>query len=377
MKIGTIYTLYGRRAGAELFFERTIVGLARTLKAETYVFCNSQAYETLKNESLPFLIPVKINHLNSQVKKAFWLEFLSKNTIKTYGIDVFWIPSGTNHFPGNWRVPNVVTFLDLGEYHVKRKYDLKRTIYRKLICVPRSLRRATVLTSISGATDGDLQNLFSRSSKVIYPGISPRESRQGPSQEPIDVIFNETGVTLTDFIFTPGRTDYEGKGLDILLAAYKKFTSQAPNAPSLVLVGPEGEGHHRFIDKIKELGLSDRVFWLGRVSDECVDALYASCCFVVISSKFEGFGFPVLEAMQNHVPVICSDAGSLPEVVGDAALIFESGSIEQLYQRMFFLFNSEHERDRLRNLGTERVKIFSWERTFVEMAHIFESLVGK
>jgi len=374
MKIGTIYTLYNRRAGAELLFEKIVRGIQDQYpNIYFHIYCNKQAYDTLPETSSRThkqLVP----QLERQHTKAFWLEFQARKQVESDGLDLFWIPSGANSFPGKWNLPNVVSILDVGEYYVKGKYDLQRTIYRKHICLPRSISRAKIITTISYNAADALQKIFRLSTKptVIYPGPNPRQPDPDQGQ-PADMIQKETGEKLHEIILTPGRTDYTGKGLDILLNAYTTFLKHTKNPPPLILVGPKGEGHVRLIKHLQQPALADKAKWLGRVSDTCIDALYSLSRFVIIPSRYEGFGFPILEAMQHHVPVICSNAGSLPEIAGDAALIFPSGNKQSLAANMLKLQQNHELATKLVASGKQQLGNFSWDKTIHSMQQTFSS----
>jgi glycosyltransferase involved in cell wall biosynthesis len=372
MNIATIYTLYGRRAGAELLFEKTITNLAcRYDNISFTIFCNKNAYDTLKvikNESLNIRYE---RLLNNQLLKIFWLLVVSKFVInKKY--DCFWIPSGTNSFPGNWPINSVVTFLDFGELKIPHKYDFKRTIYRKLICIPLSIKRGDSFTTISESTRSDLLNFFNKDSCLIYPGMSPRIiSDNIPDHKKL--IKDECGIDLHDkILFTPGRTDYFGKGLDTLVSAYEQLYLIEPDIPKLVFAGPEGEFHEKLIDKISTGGLSKNVYYVGVVSDRCIDALYKASLATIIPSKFEGFGFPPLESMFHKVPVICSNAGSLPEVVGDAAEIFQAGNVTDLFNTIRHILHNPSRVLELIKKGSERIHLFSWEENSLKMYELFK-----
>jgi len=377
MKIGTIYTLYGRRAGAELYFEKILNGLLQKYPAISFIiFCNEEAYHALPEDG-PRLKKRVIKWLNNQFLKTLWLELFSKKIVEKESADVFWIHSGTNNFPGKWVIPAVVTFHDLGEYFVKNKYDFLRTFYRKVICIPRSIRRAAVITAVSNTTANDLKSIFNlkKFPLVIYSGSSPREKEAGSfNDSPVEVIEKETSIHLDQIIYCPGRTDYEGKGLDLILKAYKQFNLKTKDAPPLVLSGPRGIKHEKFERDIRKLQLKNKVYWLGRVSNRCVEALYQISKMVIIASRYEGFGFPVLEAMQQRVPVICSTAGALPETAGDAALFFKTGDTSDLLRCMFLLHQNDDLKKRLVEAGESRLKEFNWETTFSQMHKIFLSI---
>jgi len=376
MVVGTLYTLYGRRAGAELYVEKIIKGISAldNSDSELKVLCNREAYDALPNNIDKIYIP----QLDNQFRKALWLEMESHSELKKQGIEVFWIPSGTNHFPGKWDVPTVVTFHDFGEYHVKNKYDFKRTIYRKWLCIPLSIRRAYMFTTVSETTAADLRRIFNvnKPVHVIYSGPSPWDTNTGDID--IDTVLQEeTGRMFGHFIFAPGRTDYYGKGLDILLKSFKKLSDELQKeCPLLVLAGPAGEMHDVLLNDIDRLQLNEKVVWMGRVSDACMSALYRKSLLVVLASRYEGFGFPVLEAMKYTVPLICSDAGALPEVAGDAALIFKSGDEVDLCLSINRLLGDADLRQNLIERGKKQLNKFDWDTTYQQMNHLFSSIRG-
>lgn len=374
--VGTLYTLYGRRAGAELYVEKIIRGISALDKSGTKlkVFCNKDAYDILPENIDKIYIP----QLDNQFRKALWLELESHAVLRKHGIEVFWVPSGTNHFPCKCDIPTVVTFHDFGEYYVKNKYDLKRTIYRKWLCIPRAIKRATVFTTVSKNTASDLKRLFNvtKPVHVIYSGPSPWETASG-AVDINTVLHEEVGRTFGNIIFSPGRIDYYGKGLDILLKSFKQLIDELPTeCPQLILVGPAGERHEDMLNEIIRLHLDEKVFWLGRVSDACMSALYRKSLFVVLASRYEGFGFPVLEAMMYLSPIICSDAGALPEVAGDAALIFKSGDEADLYRSMRRLLVDGNFRQNLVERGKEQLQKFDWNTTYKQMNDVFLRIRG-
>jgi len=123
------------------------------------------------------------------------------------------------------------------------------------------------------------------------------------------------------FLFYVGGLDTR-KNLGVLLEAFAALARRHPEA-QLALAGAVPPSSTLFPDwqaRARRLGLGDSVRWLGAVSEEDKNVLYSACLAFVYPSRYEGFGLPPLEAMACGAPVACADAGSLPEVVGDAAL---------------------------------------------------------
>ncbi len=120
-------------------------------------------------------------------------------------------------------------------------------------------------------------------------------------------------------------------------------------------------------ETVKRLGLQDRVTITGFVDDRDLAPLYALATLLVYPSLYEGFGLPVAEAMACGTPVICSNASSLPEVAGDAALYFEPHDVDGMAQAMRRVLDDESLRRDLRSRGLAQVKQFSWERAAHEL----------
>ena len=379
MNIATIYTLYNRRAGAELCFEKIIKATYDyNTNIKWIVYCNKQAENVLK-KYYPFAETIYIPYLDNQYKKAFWLEFLSKKDIAFQNIDCFWNPSGCNHFPGHWNVPVLTTFHDLGEYHIKNKYSFARTVFRKKICIPRSQKRSKAFTAVSEFTAKDMQHFLNiplEHTSIIYNGNSPHYSSIVSEQN--STLIAKWGLERKQYLFTPGRTDYIGKGLDILLKSFREIHVTNPTL-KLALAGPKGEGHDSLMKILsKDKYIASHILYLGRVDDDELISLYSNCLETVIPSRFEGFGFPILEAMMHNVPIICSNAGSLPEVAGDAALVFKSGNSSDLsnsINKMLKLDNSQIET--LKARGKKQLQKFTWEKCAQQMLEALQSVCEK
>jgi glycosyltransferase involved in cell wall biosynthesis len=132
---------------------------------------------------------------------------------------------------------------------------------------------------------------------------------------------------------------------------------------NLVLVGGKGWLYKEIFEEVsRQAGLSERVIFTGFVEDDDLSAFYSAALGFVCMSLYEGFGLPVLEAMQCGTPVIASNVSSLPEVTGDAALLLPPRDADGLCEAMISLYENSALRNELRNKGLERAKLFSWDR---------------
>jgi glycosyltransferase involved in cell wall biosynthesis len=133
--------------------------------------------------------------------------------------------------------------------------------------------------------------------------------------------------------------------------------------PMLVLPGYATEHEAELREHARAVGVAGDVRFPSWVSAEEVEGLWGVASAFVFPSLYEGFGLPVLEAMARGVPVACADASSLPEVAGDAAVLFDPRSAEQIAAALTRLLSDEALRTRLRELGLRRAERFTWERS--------------
>ena len=131
----------------------------------------------------------------------------------------------------------------------------------------------------------------------------------------------------------------------------------------LVCSGERNDHFPGVLRAAEEAGIRDDVHFLGFVSPEEVAALYGSARALVFPSLFEGWGMPILEAFRAGLPVACSNATSLPDLVGDAALLFDPQDERAMAHAIRLLWTDDELAARLADLGRQRVERFSWERT--------------
>src|SRR5262249_15245589 len=164
------------------------------------------------------------------------------------------------------------------------------------------------------------------------------------------------------------------KNLIALIGAVARIPADA--RPLLLLPGYPTWHERALRERVAELGLGADVRLLGWLSGTELEGVWAIASAFVFPSLYEGFGLPVLEAMARGVPVACSSASSLPEVAGEAALYFDPGDEQAIADALGRLLTDAPLRERLRALGRERARQFTWERsarlTLASYARAFE-----
>jgi len=153
------------------------------------------------------------------------------------------------------------------------------------------------------------------------------------------------------------------KNVGALLDAYAALASTRSTLPRLVLAGRPAEGSQPWLDRVHEAPFVGRVDLPGYVAPDHRQALMAGALVLVMPSFMEGFGIPALEAMTLGVPVIVSNRGSLPEVVGDAGLVFDPDTAGALQDALARVIDEAALRRRMSDRGRQRAQAYSWDQT--------------
>ncbi len=228
------------------------------------------------------------------------------------------------------------------------------------LLVPLAVRRSDRVIAISQSTRDDLVELLGTSAEkidVVPQGLSALGRPGSPEVHEIRARFDLGGrrVLLSLSAKRPHKN---------LLALIDALALIPPERrPVLVLPGYPTWHEVDLRERVEALGLRDDVRFPGWLSVEEVEGLWAVADAFVYPSLYEGFGLPVLEAMARGVPVACSNASSLPEVAGDAALLFDPRDKAATAAAVERLLTDRAEAERLRALGLRRAREFSWERT--------------
>lgn len=206
--------------------------------------------------------------------------------------------------------------------------------------------------------------------RVVHNGLSPHFSP--PAPEAVAKLRQK----LTDgrpFLLFLGVLQPR-KNIPALITAYARSREAGLTLP-LVVAGGRGWGDQVIFDRVKELGLTEHVHFTGRIPDEELPLLYGSAEVFVFPSLYEGFGWPPLEAMACGTPVICSNASSLPEVVGDAAVLIDPRDTAGLAHALLRVAGDKSLREQLRSRGLQRAAQFSWKRCADEVWRVYEEIL--
>lgn len=200
---------------------------------------------------------------------------------------------------------------------------------------------------------------------VVYPGVERERFRPSPEGHRRDggrpYVLCVAGADPT-------------KNVETLIHAFSRLPSPIRDAHDLVL-GGDFRRRPDLYELVSRLDIASHTTFTGVVTDERLVELYQGARLFVFPSRYEGFGFPVLEAMACGCPVISSDASSLPEVTGDAALLVEPSDQDGLSHLMERVLTDTDLQEELRRKGLARAVEFSWDRTARETIEVYRKVV--
>lgn len=180
----------------------------------------------------------------------------------------------------------------------------------------------------------------------------------------------EVGIESEYLLYVGQRGSY--KNFNRLLEAYSKSKKLSRDFKLVCFGG--GYFSNTEIGLINDLQVGDRVIQKSG-DDERLASLYRYAAAFIYPSLYEGFGIPPLEAMSLNCPVVCSNVSSIPEIVGNAGEYFDPHDIDSMIYAIENVVYSQHVSNKIRKLGLERAKIFSWESCAQQTKHVYKSLL--
>jgi glycosyltransferase involved in cell wall biosynthesis len=352
-----LYLVPGETGGSEVVAREVVPRLAaQSDDLQLTAFVNDEAAPVARE-----LVGerVQIVHLpvsgRSRVKRVLAEQYSLVRALRKHDIQLLHNLASTG--PAFPRVPSVVTVLDV-IYAIEPQAHTRALRLGMKVLVPMAARRAERVITISDSAAAEIAEVLKidrRKIDVTYlagrpPGPATAESELRDRFE-----LGEAPLVLSVSARRPH------KNLASVLEAFAAV-NHVPK-PVLVLPGYPTISDDELKALAATLGIADRVRFLGWIDDADIDGLYKAAACFVFASRVEGFGLPVLEALERAVPVACSDIPSLNEVAGDAALRFNPGDVDEMTAAIERLLGGGDKATELRAAGPLRAARFSWDET--------------
>lgn len=356
--------LIARRTGvqrAAYNLVKNIIRLDRTNQYYLFTHGNQSMSPDWQYDNVT-IVPSEIEE-GDNIKNHFWEQFTLPRLAAKYRLDLLHSPANTA--PLFYRGKSVIHIHDLCFVVNPQWYSFSfRTAYNLLI--PRLAKRATKIITNSNNSKNDLMkycDLTAEHVSLVYWAVDETFSNL-----PEEVIRDENRHR-EDYILYVGSLEPR-KNITTLLQGYESLRESYPDLKTkLVLIGGESPLFANARLSVKRY--KDDIIFKGFVSDEELSQYYLQAKVVAYPSLYEGFGLPPLEAMACGTPVVTSSTSSLPEVVGDAALMVSPYDYKQLGEALARVILDPKLAAELQRRGLARVREFNWSRVARETLSVF------
>ena len=365
MVIGIDGHMIGDHSGGNESYYTNILLNMDTSKDEVILF--------LKKGINASLFSKKFRIVEFEEESAFKRNFFEiPRLCKQYSLDVIHMQY---FIPIACPCPVVCTIHDICFEHYKNIFTKKEYIRQKLL-IPYAARKSKAIFTVSSNAKEDIVSHYGINSDKVYVTYNAVDSSfRKMSKEELDEkeLREKFGIGDSPYVLSVGNLQPR-KNLPRLIRSFVNIQKEHDKDIKLVIVGKKA---WLVNDIMKEAcSNSDRIILTDYVTGKDLIRLYnAATCFVY-PSFFEGFGIPPLEAMACGTPVAVADRTSLPEVVGDAGLYFDTFDEEQIKEKIIILLEDESKRRELIEKGYNRKNFFDWKKSAEIIMNVYHS-IGK
>lgn len=304
--------------------------------------------------------------------ERFWHFTACNKFAQSQNYDAVLYPAPERVLPASFKVPGVAVTNSIlsscveGNTDWIQKLQIKRGLYniQKIIAASDFIRRDLIEHGISPEKIEVVHNGIDH--KIFYPAI----------QFDADVVnVKPFAIKRPYFIYGSRLSSPEKKHIE-LIKAFSLFKEKTQLPHRLVLAGADGAYSSEIHKAAFESSAASDIFLTGYFPHESFPQLYAGSDACIFPSINEGVGLPVLEALAMGVPVLCSNAGALPEMGGDAALYFNSDNIEEIEAAMEKIVSDKDLRLSLSQKGIKRAADFNWETTVNKTFEVLSRVIA-
>ncbi len=360
--------LQGRKSGVGYYTENMLAAVMRAAPQHNYVLFSNRdmregwrqlASETLYSERL---FPVR----------AVWMQGVLPGTLRRVQPDICHF---TNYLaPIATRCPYIVTVYDMTVFITPRLHSFKKLVLDRTL-IPRVARKAGAIITVSNSARKDILRYL----RVPKEKVRVVMGAASPAFHPIIDAAQLEAVRARHGLHDPYilyvGTIEPRKNLPRLVQAFANL-KRGGLRHKLVIVGQSGWHTDPLHAEIERLGLKSEVIFTGYVPFEDLPAIYTMAEAMAFPSLYEGFGLPVIEAMACGTPVVTSRSSSLIEVAGDAGLLVDPLSVEELEDALHSVLQDPTLRADMSERGLERASHLTWEHTAQATLAVYEGVLS-
>ncbi len=375
MRIGVnALSLHPRIDGAGRYTRNILRALSELDRENEYIL-----FLRRDNERLFALDKPNFVNIPTDLKRSEGLRSILSDQIhlprmaREHRVDILWSPSDIA--PQRIHCPSIVTIHDLKRFALPHEYAFIERQYYKWY-LKKTVQSANLIFTVSESSGRDIMN---------YLGITPERIIVAHNGLDPDIIAEEEGVPLETiqrihnlgprFILFVGQL-IKSKNVCRMIRVF--LHCQAAREYQFVLLGQPGSAMHDIEQTMrkesKDEDIRKRIRLVSWVPTEQLVAFYKNAAALFFASLYEGFGFPLVEAMACGLPIITSNVSSMPEVVGDAGCLVDPMDEPAMEQALSKILTNEWWRSHLIMKGRIRINNFSWENTALKYLEVFKRL---
>jgi len=319
------------------------------------------------------------NKLLSVNLKIFGWPKLDKTIIKNFkletrNLDVFFSPN-LNFTSVSLNTKFILTIHDLSFEFFPEFFSLKQRLWHRAVNPKKQCERANIILTPSENTKRDVVECYKINPdkiQVLYPGLAPIFSTP-PIKDPASLGMIKKKYNLPDkYILFLGTVEAR-KNVIGLIKAFEKAHPRLPADFYLIIAGAPGFGYEEIYEYAQKSSYKEKIKFIDYIDAADKPSLYASARLFIYPSFYEGFGFPILEAMASGIPIITSNRTSLTEITGSSEYLINPNNPDQIAEAMVKILNSpELQKEQIKN-GLIEAEHFSWQNAAENFQKIISS----
>ncbi len=373
--VNTRFLLSGKLEGIGIYTQEIFKRVVQLMPEHEFFFLFDRAYSSafiFEKNVTPIVVHPPARH---PFLWYLWFEQSVPKVLKENNIDVFFSPDGFVSL--NTSVPQIITMHDLGFEHFPEHVPyLVRKFYRYF--TPKYCEKATKILAVSAYTKQDIistYNIEAKKIEIVYNGFESSQwslvNGQSNTEINLSTIDYRLSTRKSYFIFVGAV--HPRKNVLGLLKAFEQFKTSYSHAHQLVIVGRKAWMNKELEIFYEKMQFKNEVIWIEKIERADLIQLMQQSFGLVYPSLFEGFGIPIIEAMNLGIPVICSNVSAMPEVAGNAALLVQPDNTIEIANAMNELIINDVLRNDLIAKGKIRATHFDWNTSAEKVVDIIKT----
>ncbi|EJL43060.1 glycosyltransferase family 1 protein [Brevibacillus agri] len=368
MKIGVnlLACIPGKIGGMEQYVRNLLAySIQSGDQNQWFLFLTKTNYHTFPNH--PKIQKVMMHdHIDAHKQFHSWIRGLR--------LDLWFCPLLVLN-PFDVSIPSVINIPDIQHEFYPQFFDDNSLQWRKSTYQSSALKANAVLTLSEYSRESIVAKFGVPANRVHAIHLDSAHEFTLPFHETKNQLVRHKYKLPAHYGFYPANTWWHKNHVS-LLQALAYLRDEHKLKIHMVFTGAPQEAHGQVMATINQHQLSDQITWLDYILQEEMPYLFRNANFLCFPSLFEGFGIPLVEAMRTELPIICSNNGSIPEIVGDAALTFDPVSPEDIAKKMVEVQNEEV-RSGLIAKGLQQASKFSWSKCAQQTLAVLHQVAGK